>query len=160
MRDSYPSFRIEVLWNFALLSSFNEHSPKESLTNTRSPTMKTLISRLVIAAVIASFAGVAAFAKTKTETFTLESNVKFNGTVINKGVYKVKFDDQTGEITIADRSGKVVARATGSLEKRDQKARQFMLRTIAAGEDTELIGVTFGGSESDVMVSGSAARRQ
>jgi len=122
--------------------------------------MKTLISRLVIAAVIASFAGVAAFAKTKTETFTLENNVKFNGTVINKGVYKVKFDDQTGEITIADRGGKVVARATATLEKRDKKARQFMLRTIAAGEDTELVGVTFGGSESDVMVSGSAARRQ
>jgi hypothetical protein len=122
--------------------------------------MKTLISRIVIAAVIVSLVSVAAFAKTKSETFTLESNVKFNGTVINKGVYKVKFDDQTGEMTIADEGGKVVARATATLEKRDQKARQFMLRTTGTGDDTELIGVTFGGAENDVFVSSAAARRQ
>ena len=121
--------------------------------------MKSLISRIVIAVVIASFAGAAAFAKTKTETITLDTNVKFNGTVINKGVYKLKFDDQSGEITIVDEDGKVVARAAATLEKREGKARQFMLRFEGTGDATELIGVTFDGAENDVIVSGPAARR-
>jgi hypothetical protein len=121
--------------------------------------MKNLIIRLVIAAVITSVAGVAAFAKTKTETFTLDNNVKFNGATIEKGVYKVKFDDVSGEITIANQSGKVVARATATLEKREKKAKQFMVRFLGTGDDMELIGVTFGGAENDVIVSSAAARR-
>ena len=121
--------------------------------------MKSLIKRLVIAVVIASFASAVALAKTKTETFKLQSNVKFNGTVIKQGTYRVKFDDQSGEMTISDEGGKVVARANATLEKRDKKARQFMLRSIGTGDATELIGVTFGGAENDVVVSGAAARR-
>lgn len=121
--------------------------------------MKSLISRIAIAVVIASFAGANAFAKTKSETFTLDHDVKFNGTVINKGVYKVKFDDQTSELTIADEAGKVVARAAATSEKREKKARQFMLRSLGTGNDTELIGVTFGGADHDVIVSSAAARR-
>jgi type 1 fimbria pilin len=121
--------------------------------------MKSLISRIAIAVLIASFASVSALAKTKSETFKLDSNVKFNGTVLNKGVYRVKFDDQSGEMTISDEGGKVIARAEATLEKRDRKARQFMLRSIGSGDAVELIGVTFGGAESDVVVSGAAARR-
>ncbi|MEK6283508.1 MAG: hypothetical protein AABN95_24400 [Acidobacteriota bacterium] len=121
--------------------------------------MKALISRIAIAVVIASFASAVAFAKTKTETVTLPTSVKFNGTVINKGVYKVKFDDKSGELTIVDEGGKVVASASATLEKRERKARQFMLRSIGTGDDSELIGVTFGGAEHDVIVSGAAARR-
>ena len=121
--------------------------------------MKSLISRIVIAVVIASFASAAAFAKTRSETITLDTNVKFNGTVINKGVYKLKFDDQSGELTIVNEDGKVVASAATTLEKRDGKARHFTLRLEGTGDATELIGVTFGGAENDVMVSGPAARR-
>ncbi|HKO99405.1 MAG TPA: hypothetical protein VJU86_20565 [Pyrinomonadaceae bacterium] len=121
--------------------------------------MKTLISRIAIAVVIAAFTGGHALAKTKTENFSLDKDVKFSGTVIPKGSYKVKFDDQTGELTIAKPSGKVVARATATLEKRNSKANQFMLRSTGTGDDVELIGVTFGGSDHNVIVSSSAARR-
>ena len=121
--------------------------------------MKSLISRIAIAVVIASFMGGSAWAKTKTETFTLDKEVKFNGTVLNKGVYKAKFDDQANELTIADEEGKVVAKAAVTIEKRDKKARQFMLRSLGSGTSVELIGVTFGGADHDVIVSSAAARR-
>ena len=121
--------------------------------------MKSLISRIAIAVVIASFAGANALAKTKSESFSLDRNVKFSGTVLSKGVYKAKFDDQTNELTIVNDRGKVVARATATPEKRDSKATQFMLRSIGKGDDAELIGVTFGGADHDVIVSSAAARR-
>jgi len=121
--------------------------------------MRSLISRIAIAVVIASFVGSSAWAKTKSETFTLEKDVKFNGTVINKGVYRAKFDDEAKELTITDETGKEVAKASVTVEKRDKKARQFMLRSLGAGSNTELIGVTFGGADHDVIVSSAAARR-
>ena len=121
--------------------------------------MKTLISRIAIAVVIASFASAVALAKTKTETFQLHSDMKFNGTVIAKGTYRAKYDEKSGELQITDEGGKVIASANTTLEKRDRKARQFMVRSLGTGDNVELIGVTFGGSENDIVVSGAAARR-
>ena len=121
--------------------------------------MKSIISRVAIAVVIASFMGATALAKTKTEVVNIPASVKFNGTVINKGVYKVKFDDKSNELMILDDEGKIVARASATLEKRESKARQFMLRSIGQGDQADLIGVTFGGADHDVVVSGAAARR-
>ena len=121
--------------------------------------MKSIISRIAIAVVIASFASAVALAKTKTEVVNIPNSVKFNGTVLNKGVYRVKFDDQSGELMIVNDEGKVVARAAATLEKRESKARKFMLRSLGQGDNAEIIGVTFGGSENDIVVSGAAARR-
>jgi hypothetical protein len=113
---------------------------------------------MAIAVVIASLLSVTAFAKTKSETLTLPFNLKFNGATLNKGVYKMKFDDKTNELQIANWKGKVVARGTVRLEKREQKAREFTLRSIGSGDDAELVSVTFGGAENDLVVGSAAAR--
>lgn len=125
---------------------------------TRSPEMKSLFNRIAFSLLIVSLAGVAAFAKTKTERVSFPTNIKVNGTLINKGVYEVKYDDQAGEVTIV-KGKKVIARATTTVEKRDRKAREFTFKSSGLGDDTQLIGITFAGSEQDVVISNSNASR-
>jgi len=120
--------------------------------------MKSILNRIAIALVITSLASVMAFAKTKTETVTFDSDIKVNGTVVSKGVYKLKFDDVAGELTIV-KDGKIIARTSASVVKRDQKARQFQLRSAGSGEETQLIGVTFAGADHNVVVGNAAASR-
>lgn len=120
--------------------------------------MKSLINRIAIALLITSLTSVAAFAKTKKETVTFPTDIKVNGTVVSKGVYDLKYDDAAGEVTIA-KDGKVVARAAATMEKRDKKARQFQIRSVGSGEETQLIGVTFAGADHNVVVGNSNASR-
>ena len=120
--------------------------------------MKSLLNRIAIALLIASLASVAAFAKAKKETVSFPTNIKVNGTVVNKGVYDVKFDDKTGELSIV-KENKVIARATASVEKRDKKARQFAFRSSGTGDETQLVSVTFAGADHNLVLGGSQASR-
>jgi hypothetical protein len=83
---------------------------------------------------------------------TFENDITVNGTVVKKGNYDVKFDDETGQLTIA-KNGKTVAQAMAKLEQREKKASDFQLRSTVKGEQTQLTGVTFGGSDKDVVIT-------
>ena len=120
--------------------------------------MKNLFTRISMVLLIASLAGVVVFAKAKKERVTFPTNIKVNGTVVKKGVYDLKFDDQTGELSIL-RGNKVIARASASVAKRDGKAHQYMLRSTGKGDDEQLVAVTFGGADYDVVLGGSQATR-
>ena len=120
--------------------------------------MKTILSRIALAFLIASLASLSVFAKGKKETANFPTNIKVNGTLVKKGVYDLKFDDKTGELTIV-KDNKVIARATASLEKRDRKARQLVLRSAGSGDDTQLTSVAFTGSEENLVITGSQASR-
>jgi hypothetical protein len=41
-------------------------------------------------------------------------------------------------------------------EQRAKKADDFQLRSTGNGDDSQLVGVTFGGSDKDVIVNGAA----
>jgi hypothetical protein len=120
--------------------------------------MKTFLNRIAFALLITSLAGVAAFAKAKTETVNFPTNIKVNGTLVNAGEYDLKFDDKTGELSVM-KYGKVVARAATSTEKRDRKARAFEIRSTRSGSETQLIGVTFSGADQNIVLNGSQASR-
>ncbi|MBC8031106.1 MAG: hypothetical protein H7Z16_13410 [Pyrinomonadaceae bacterium] len=120
--------------------------------------MKSIINRIAIALLVTSLASGLAFAKTKRQTVTFETDIKVNGTVVSKGVYDVKYDDAAGELTIA-KGSKVIARTTTRVEKRDRKAQQFELRSLGTGEETELTGITFAGSDHNVVIGNSQATR-
>jgi len=114
--------------------------------------MKSIVNRIVVVVMIGALASVAAFAKTHRQRVTFESDVKVNGTVVKKGSYDVKFDDATGQLSIS-KNGKTVAQTMTKLEARAKKANGFQLRTIGNGDATELVGLTFGGSDKDVMIT-------
>jgi len=114
--------------------------------------MKSIVSRMVAVVMVGALTGVVAFAKVHKQKTTFESDIKVNGTVVKKGTYDVKFDDETGQLTIA-KNGKTVAQATAKFEQREKKANDFQLRSTVNGDETQLTGVTFGGSDKDVVIT-------
>lgn len=105
---------------------------------------------------VGALTSVVAFAKVQKHKVTFENDTKVNGTTVKKGTYDLKFDDQSGQLSIL-KNGKVVAQAMAKLEARAKKAGDFQLRSTGAGNESELVGVTFGGSNSDVVISNNGA---
>ena len=116
--------------------------------------MKSIVNRILVVLMVGALTSVAAFAKVHKQKVTFENDIKVNGTLVKKGTYEVKFDDESGQLKI-NKNGKTIAEATASLQARDKKANDFQLRSTGSGEDTQLTGVTFGGSDKDVVISGS-----
>ena len=120
--------------------------------------MKTLLNRIAFAVLITALASLTVFAKSKSDTVNFQTNITVNGTLVKQGVYDLKFDDKTGELTIS-KGGKVIARATTTAAKRDRKAQTLEVRTIGSGDDTQLTSVAFGGSDENLVINGTAASR-
>ena len=118
--------------------------------------MKSMVNRIVVVVMIGALTCVAAFAKTQKHKITFENDTKVNGTLVKKGSYDVKFDDATNQLSIV-KNGKVVAQAMAKLEQREKKAGDFQVRSSGSGDDTQLVGVTFGGSTQDVVIANNGA---
>jgi len=117
--------------------------------------MKRFMKASFVALVISALAAISAMAgdkgKVEKKTVTFPEDVMVNGTLVKAGDYEVKFDESTGELSIL-KNGKVKAKTTAHYEARTDKARSTALRTIEAGGNVELKGITFGGSDQDVIV--------
>lgn len=118
--------------------------------------MKSIVNKMVAVLMVGALTGVVAMAKVHKHKVTFENDIKVNGTLVKKGTYDVKFDDQTGQLSIA-KNGKTVAEAKTRLETREKKANDFQLRSTASGDERELTGVTFGGSDKDVVISNTGS---
>ena len=80
-----------------------------------------------------------------------------NGTLVKAGDYDVKFDETTNELVIL-KDGKVKAKTPAHIEARSDKAKNTAFRlNSGAGAVADLIGVTFKGSNQDVMVGSAGA---
>jgi len=118
--------------------------------------MKSIVSKMVTVVMVGALTSVVAFAKVHKEKVTFDSDIKVNGTVVKKGTYDLKFDDESGQLSIT-KNGKVVAQAMAKLEQREKKANDFQLRSTTVGDETNLIGVTFGGSDKNVVITSSGS---
>lgn len=118
--------------------------------------MKSMVNRIVAVLMVGALTGIVAFAKVHKQRVTFENDVKVNGTLVKKGNYEVKFDDETGQLTIA-KNGKTVVQAMAKLEAREKKANDFQLRSTVNGDETQLTGVTFNGSDKDIVITNSGA---
>lgn len=118
--------------------------------------MKSIVNRIAVVLVIGALTSMVAFAKVHKHKITFENDTKVNSTVVKKGTYDLKFDDATGQLSIV-KNGKVVAEAMAKLEPRTKKAGDFQLRSAGSGDNTELIGFTFGGSDKDVVLTNSGS---
>jgi len=116
--------------------------------------MKSIVNRMVVVLMVGALMSVAAFAKVRKHTVTFDTDIKVNDTLVKKGTYQVKFDDETGQLSILQ-NGKVVAQAMARLEDRVKKANDFVLRSQVNGDETQLTGVTFDGSDKNVVISNS-----
>ena len=118
--------------------------------------MKSIMSRMLVVLMVGALTSVAALAKVHKHKVTFEEDIKVNGTVVKRGTYDVKFDDETNQLSIS-RNGKVVAQAMARLESRAKKANDFQLRSTNKDNEQQLTGVTFGGSDKDVIITEGAA---
>jgi hypothetical protein len=118
--------------------------------------MKSIVNRMVAVLMVGALMSVAAFAKVHKQTVTFDNDMKVNDTLVKKGTYQLKFDDESGQLSIV-KNGKTVAQAMTRLETRDKKASDFVLRSQGNGDEKQLIGVTFGGSDKDVLISNTGA---
>ena len=118
--------------------------------------MKRFIQTFACALAIALVAslGVAAKDKTKKKTVEFTQDVMVNGTVVKAGTYDVKFNEETGELSIV-KDGKVKATTAAHLEARSNEAKDTALIIASTGGVAELRGVAFGGSNQNVVVGGS-----
>jgi hypothetical protein len=115
--------------------------------------LKSTFAALMICA-LASIA-VAAKDKVKTESVTFAQDIMVNGTLVKAGEYQVKFNEQTGELSIL-KNGKVKAKTTAQLQSRTEKARNTSVRTLEKGGTAELIAITFSGSNQDLVLGASS----
>lgn len=118
--------------------------------------MKSIMSRMLVVLMVGALTSVAALAKVHKHKVTFEEDIKVNGTVVKRGTYDVKFDDETNQLSIL-RNGKVVAQAMARIESRDKKANDFQLRSTNKDNEQQLTGVTFGGSDKDVIITEGGA---
>lgn len=120
--------------------------------------MKVFLKSTFAALMICALASITAFAaakdKVKTENVTFASDVMVNGTLVKAGDYQLKFNEETGELAIM-KDGKVKAKTTAHFQPRSDKAKNTSIRTVDKGSIAELTGVTFGGSNQDVVVGAS-----
>ncbi|HEX6730439.1 MAG TPA: hypothetical protein VF074_10530 [Pyrinomonadaceae bacterium] len=119
--------------------------------------MKSILSRFVVVLVVGALTSVVALAKVHKEKVNLVNDIKINNTLVKKGTYEIKFDDQTGQLSVS-KNGKVVAQAMGRLESREKKASEFLMRSTGSGDSSQLLGVTFGGQTKDVIISNNGAQ--
>jgi hypothetical protein len=119
--------------------------------------MKGFLKSTFAALMICALASMAAAAKdkVKTESITFAQDIMVNGTLLKAGDYQVKFNEQTGELSIL-KDGKVKAKTTAQLQSRSEKAKNTSVRTLEKGGIAELIGITFGGSTREVVVGASS----
>jgi hypothetical protein len=118
--------------------------------------MKSIVNRMLVVLMVGALTSVVALAKVHKHKVTFDSDIKVNGTLLKKGTYDVKFDDQSGQLSIA-KNGKVIAQAMARFEQRAKKANDFQLRSVTSGDETQLTGVTFGGSDKDIVITNSGA---
>ena len=116
--------------------------------------MKSIVSKMMAVLMVGALTGVVALAKVHKEKVTFDSDIKVNGTLVKKGTYDMKFNDETGQLSII-KNGKTVAEAMAKVEARSKKADDFQLRSTVNGGEQQLTGVTFGGSDKDVVISNS-----
>jgi hypothetical protein len=118
--------------------------------------MKSVLSKVLAVLMVGALTGVVALAKGQKARVTFDNDIKVNGTLVKKGSYDVKFDEETNQLSIV-KNGKVVVEAATRLEPRTNKASDFQIRSVTNGNELQLAGVTFGGSDKDVMIANNGA---
>jgi hypothetical protein len=117
--------------------------------------MKRFMKMSFLALIITALASISAIAgdkgKVEKKMVTFDDDIMVNGTLVKKGEYEIKFDDSTGELSVI-KNGKVKVKTAAHYVARSDKAKSTALRTVEAGGNVELKGITFGGSDQDVIV--------
>lgn len=111
--------------------------------------MRKFVTSLMI--MFALSAPALALVKDKSEEVTLPQDVIINGTLVKQGDYKLKFDEETGELLFL-KGKRVVARASARLEKREKDAQRTEFGLVQEGSGKALRSITFRGERDTIIM--------
>ena len=114
--------------------------------------MRKQIVRVVTGVFILALACSAALANGKSEQVKFYEDFQLNGTKLEKGTYKVTYDAKSGELSVAELGGKVIARAKARTEQSEKKNRYTTFTTGAENGAQLLRSVSFAGERQKVVV--------
>jgi hypothetical protein len=99
---------------------------------------------IVLAIVLSALVSTEALAATRSKHVSFDENLLVGGTMVKKGDYRVRFDNQSNRLLIS-RGKRIVAQAPASLE--DQNAKEHFIYTTqasAGGQPNILTAVKVG----------------
>lgn len=113
--------------------------------------MKKKAIIITFALLLCALTGSMALAKSRFHTITFDQNTLVNGTLVKKGDYQARFDEQTGEFVIVN--GKHTVVTTKAREQMlDKKAPGTTYDLMTEGSNNVLTKVTFGGEHYSLMI--------
>jgi len=118
--------------------------------------MKHFLSVLVAIIVGGVLAASIALADHKRATFTFDTSVMVNGTLVKPDTYQLVFDNKTNQLAIK-KEGKTIVTAAAHLEQRDAKAEQTEVLTLQNGDTSILTGVRFAGQRQEVVIANTVS---
>ncbi len=120
--------------------------------------MKRTLGRISLALSLCLLAGVGASAKVKNRTVAFAQDFTVAGTPVKGGIYRVSFDDKTGELTFADNKTKaVVAKVAARAESRQRDAMKTDVQLVKHGDSLVLTGIAFSGENRVISIGEATA---
>ena len=113
-------------------------------------TMK-IIETIAMTSVLCALMGTVSLAKTRSHMVAFDQDTMINGTLVKKGNYEAKFDEQANKLTFfKHRRG--IATAVVKEESLARKAPQTSLEIQADANGAMLTKVTFGGDRYSLLL--------
>lgn len=115
--------------------------------------MKNKITTLTLALAICALVGTLALAKGKPHTLTFNEDTLVNGTLVKKGEYRAKFDQDTGQLTIMETDNDVVVTAKATEQSLDKKVENTTFETTHNESGIAMLkSVTFHGKRVNIVL--------
>jgi hypothetical protein len=117
------------------------------------------LQKTVLALAACALLSAPALADTQSKTVEFSKDLKVGSTVVKRGKYKVRFDEQTNELVVLS-GDKVVARSAARLEERESKSKYTSVYSSVKGEDgaDRLLSVNMGGKHAVIGDAAASAR--
>ena len=115
--------------------------------------MKRVTINLMVVAIM-SLASLGAFAQGKNlnERVTFRGTMWVNSTSVEPGQYVVKYDAQTGEMTILDRN-KVIVTAKATVKTSEKSFADGVILTSATPGGRKLTGIRLAGQREEIFIT-------
>ena len=114
---------------------------------------------LAMMSLLCALVGTLALAKTKSHTINFDQDTMVNGTLVKKGEYRAKFDDQTNELTLL-KDGRAVVTTAAKEEALEKKAPDTSFDIKTGDNAAILTKITFGGERYSLLLGDGQAAEQ
>jgi len=116
--------------------------------------MKKFLSSFLVAFLFIPMLSILALAKGKNEKVTFSRDMVVNGTVVKKGTYKLKVDDQNKEMAIMD-GNTVIAKTAIRIENSNRKPSSTEIIFTEKDNTNVLNSITFVGKPDTIVLGDS-----